>query len=452
MKRFYLFSKLTLLFFVLSFVSCGKAEIDEQLIDESQESLVFNLGESRSTAITQTVRVSTQSGATHYDKLVNAIAMANASTEILLDVDVTFGSSNKAIVLDNGNVNIRGAAKGNGKYQLKRTGTYKNKNHIHNSLIVVTSSNISIDNIQFLINDGTAYRCMFLGDVTNNGAIADRLKLFSNISITNSAFKQQVVGDTTRGVFFEGSFKNIVIDNCFFNNWFGLVARDCPTLDGFDVNNNRFYNGSHQISLDGALLGETDSTYGLGVNLVKHANIDITNNDFYLTKSFNLAIANTRNVYVYNNTFKGGTENYSQPIHIEDESKNIRIVKNKIESPNNYGILIFATGKVGHGQGRTFTEAEKKLKGSGNVLVKNNTMVTSQDQAVIATYLKGYLKFQGNNVFSATNGVSVQAKKSNPGAKVIFVDNSGVYNNSNLSNALNNGKIVIDNTNTIVMP
>ncbi|WP_010134952.1 right-handed parallel beta-helix repeat-containing protein [Ochrovirga pacifica] len=446
------FFKLALVVLTLSAISCSKNIVDEDQELKNDKNLSLDLGDSKKTAITQTIRVSNQVGSTNYLKLKNALAQANASTEILLDVDVNFTSADKAIVLDGSNVNLRGEARGNGKYKLTRTGTYNNRNHIFNSMIVVNSDHISIDNIQFYINNGIAYRCMFLGDINNNGQIADRLELFTDISIKDCAFKQAVTTETTRGVFFEGSFKDVVIENCFFNNWFGLVARDCPTLDGFIVNNNRFYNGSHQISFDGALLGETDPTYGLGVNLVKHANIRVTNNDFYLTKSFNLAIANTRNVYVFGNMFKGGTASYSQPIHIEDESKNIRIVNNSIESPNNYGILIFATGKVGHGQGRTFTEEEKKLKGSGNVLIKNNTMVTSDDQAVIATYLKGYLKFEGNNVFNANNGISVQAKKSNTGAEVIFVDNAGSYNGANLSNALANGKIVIDDTNTIVTP
>ncbi|NJB82698.1 hypothetical protein [Wenyingzhuangia aestuarii] len=445
--------KLVLLFTVFLILSCSKNEIEEQHIDNNLEQSMFDTGEARSTAtITQTINVSSQNGATNYQKLVNAIAQATATKEILVDVDVNFTATDKAIVLDNGNVNIRGAARGNGKYKLTRTGTYQSRNHIFNSMFVVKSNNISIDNIQFYINNGKAYRCVFLGSVNNSGNINNRLTLYANISFLNCAFKQAIPTETTRGLFFEGSFKNVTIDNCFFNNWFGLVARDCPTMDVWKVNKNTFTNGSHQISFDGALLGETDPTYGLGVNLVKHANINVTNNTFNLTKSFNLAIANTRNVYVFNNVFKGGTASYSQPIHIEDESKNIRIVKNKIESPNNNGILIFATGKVGHGQGRTFTLAEKKAKGSGNILIKNNTMVTSKDAAVISTYLKGYIKFEGNNVFNAQNSVSAQIKNSNTGAKVTFVDNASTFNGSLANAAINNGKIVIDATNIIELP
>lgn len=155
-------------------------------------------------------------------------------------------------------------------------------------------------------------------------------------------------------------------------------------------------NGSHQISLDGALLDENDPTYTLNQSLVLHRNIVIENSKFTVTKSFNIAVAYTKNVIIRNNLqIDSGTNNYSQPIHIEDRSRNISIIGNTMKSKQ-IGILIFSSNKVGHGQGRTFTPAELATRGSGNILIRNNR-VEGAVLAVQSTFLNGFLTFEGDN-------------------------------------------------------
>lgn len=419
-------------------------EDDDSGDDDGDSEVDDNSGDDDSAEKPQ-IKVSEESGTTNYNKLISALTKANIDNEILIDVDIDFAETDKAIILDKPNITIKGADITGDKYKLTRIGIHKSRNNILNSLIVVTSDNIKIENVELLINDGKGYRCAFIGSINANGGINSRTKLYSNISFSKCDFKQTLKTGITRGLFFEGSFANVVVEECCFNNWFGLVARDCPTLDNFTINKNTFLDGSHQISLDGALLGETDPTYGIGEVLVKHADISVTNNTFGITKSFNLAIANTQNVYVFNNDFEGGIQAYSQPVHIEDHSKNIEVIGNRINNPNSTAILVYSTDKVGHGQGRAFTNEEKKAKGSGNVLIKDN-ITSSKNPCVIATYLQGYLKFEGQNTFSSTTKPAVRVGASNADAEVFFNDNNSTFNGLKRDSALSNGEITIDAT------
>lgn len=440
MKHFFLS-----IILIVSLFACGEEDI--LTIDQD-----FNKAENIHLKTTLTsVKVSNQAGATNYAKLVAAIAKADASNEIVIDVHIDFNSSDKAIVIDKDDVNLRGATLTSGKYKLVRAGIYNSYAHIFNSLIVVKANNVSIDNIQFLNNSGKGYRCVFAGSVNSTGQIDDRYKLYSNLDFLNCSFKQVLKTDGSRGLFFEGSFKNVTIDNCYFNNWFGLVARDCPSLDTFTINKNTFTNGDHQISLDGALLGERDPTYDIGVDMVNQRLIKVTNNTFNVCNKFNLAIANTRNVFVENNTMMGGTVDYSQCIHIEDESKNITIEDNTLSNSADCAILLYSTGKVGHGQGRDFTEDEKMEKGSGNVIIRNNT-VDSKNPTVKSTYLKGYIEFESNNVLKSTATIAVNVLNSNVGAEVIFKDNNSTFNGSKFETALTNEIIEVDKNITIIRP
>ncbi|MGY6649585.1 right-handed parallel beta-helix repeat-containing protein [Wenyingzhuangia sp. IMCC45574] len=425
----------TFFIFLFTLLACEKNTTAIESTTEEQKT--------GTTSTTKTIlKVSEQTGGNNYEKLLDAVNKANSSNEILVDVHIDFDSNAKAIVIDKPNTTIKGDLRDNYKLKFTRTAPHKSKNHILNSLIVVKTNNVVIENLQLLINDGQGYRAAFIGSINQNGSINSRTTLYKNITFKDCAMKQKSITDTTRGLFFEGSFENITIDNCFFNNWFGLVARDCPILRNFSVNANKFYNGSHQVSFDGALLDENDPTYGIGESLIEHSNISFTKNKFYLTKSFNIALAYTKNVLIDDNYFAGGTETgYSQPIHIEDRSKNITITNNQINNPADSGILVFSTGKVGHGQGRSFTEAEKKAKGSGNIIIKNND-ITTRDIAVTSAYLNGTITFEGNNTINTEVTKAVNIVNVNSGAKTILKDNNSRFNGFNRNQAIANGNFV----------
>lgn len=90
------------------------------------------------------------------------------------------------------------------------------------------------------------------------------------------------------------------------------------------------------------------------------------------------------------------------------------------------GILLFATGKVGHGQGRPFTENEKRVKGCGNVAVTNNKItVTGTAPAIGSTYLNGFLRLQGNNVIVAKNK-GLLLTKTQPGSSLVINDKTRI--------------------------
>lgn len=353
--------------------------------------------------------VKSTAGATPYKKLENAIKSANTGDVIIVNIDIPFNAGDKTITITKG-ITIRGAKRPNDRYKLIRKAINGNRNN--GNILVIRSSNVTIKNINLVIYNGTGYKAI---DV---GLPANRKVVYSNLKFIGCNFVQKNATDTARGLFFEGSFKNVLVKNCKFNFWFGLVARDCPTLDNFKITECEFSNGSHQISFDGALLGENDPTYGIGERLTKHSNIIIEKSKFKISKSFNIALANTHNVIIRNNTqIDGGTESYSQPIHIEDRCKNISITGNKMKSKQ-AAILLFSTGKVGHGQGRNFTEAEKKAKGSGNVTITNNSIDAELD-AVSVTYLNGYLTFKGNNIItSRKKALNVRKSNANTSLKI----------------------------------
>lgn len=353
--------------------------------------------------------VKSTAGATPYKKLENAIKSANTGDVIIVNIDIPFNAGDKTITITKG-ITIRGANRPNDRYKLIRKAINGNRNN--GNILVIRSSNVTIKNINLVIYNGTGYKAI---DV---GLPANRKVVYSNLKFIGCNFVQKNATDTARGLFFEGSFKNVLVKNCKFNFWFGLVARDCPTLDNFKITECEFSNGSHQISFDGALLGENDPTYGIGERLTKHSNIIIEKSKFKISKSFNIALANTHNVIIRNNTqIDGGTESYSQPIHIEDRCKNISITGNKMKSKQ-AAILLFSTGKVGHGQGRNFTEAEKKAKGSGNVTITNNSIDAELD-AVSVTYLNGYLTFKGNNIItSRKKALNVRKSNANTSLKI----------------------------------
>lgn len=374
------------------------------------------------------ILVNTSIGNTPYIKLVNAVNTAIAGDVVVVDIDVPFTGTDRSILVSKG-ISIIGANKSGGRYKLIRQAAMGNRNSNNSTLLIIRSNDVKVENIELVVNDRQAYKAI---DV---GIPSQRTKLFSNLQFINCIFTQANVKDGARGLFFEGSFDNVLVKQCKFNFWFSLVARDCPTLTNFLVTECEFNNGSHQISLDGALLDEEDPL-GVG-DLVKHENIVIEKSVFTIAKSFNIALAYTNNVTVRDNTqIDGGTEGYSQPIHIEDRSKNILITGNTMKS-RQIAVLLFATGKVGHGQGRKFTEEEKQVKGCGNVtIIDNDITVTEEAPAVGVTYLNGYLRLEGNNIIKADKK-AILLTKSQPGSSFTINDNTRIK--SKLYGEIKNG-------------
>ncbi|WP_139958237.1 right-handed parallel beta-helix repeat-containing protein [Flavicella sediminum] len=357
------------------------------------------------------ISVKKTKGSTSYLQFSKAISKAKNGDVILVDIDVFFESNDLMLVVTKA-IKIFGK-KGKRKYKLVRKNKYqKNKKE---AILRILGDNIQLENLEIVVAKGQGYKAIEVGDAYTNKT------LYSNLTFKNCDFLQTDVHYSARGLFFQGKFKNVLVENCKFNYWFSLVARDCPVLDGFLITGCEFSYGSHQISFDGAILDEDDATHGLGIHLEKHENIVIEKCKFNISESFNIALAYTKNVIIRDNILAGGSRvKYSQPIHIEDRSSNILIENNKMKSKQT-GILLFSTGKVGHGQGRKFSPAEKSAKGSGNTTIINNRIETDGD-GISATYLNGYLKIKGNKIIStqkrALNVLNSYKKNSTPSLEI----------------------------------
>ncbi len=350
------------------------------------------------------VLVKSRFGSTPYKKLVSAVNFAQPGDVVIVDIDVPFKSTDGGIVLTKG-ITIKGAPKPTGRFKLTRQNSKGNRFSNSSTLLVVRSSNVRVENLELVVNNQQGYKAIDVGSPANRSTV------YSNLRFINCIFNQANANDIARGLFFEGSFNNVLINKCKFNFWFSLVVRDCPTLTNFKITRCEFSRGSHQISLDGALLGEVG---GVGA-LVSHKNIVIERSKFKVTKSFNIAIANTRNVIVRNNSqLDGGTASYSQPVHIEDRSRNIFVSGNTMKSIH-MGVLVYSSDRFGHGQGRTFSLTEKSNRGSGNVTVSDNQItVTGTAPAIGVTYLNGALSLRGNNVIKA-NGKALSVARTKSG-------------------------------------
>lgn len=172
------------------------------------------------------ISVKATAGSNNYNRLDNAVKNAVAGDVIIVDVNVDFNNGNKAILINKG-LTIRGAANPAGRYQLTRRTL--NASRFNSGILIIRASNVTVENVNLVMYKGQGYKAI---DV---GIPADRTRIFRNLKFSNCDFRQRDIKDTARGLFFEGSFVNVLVENCTFNYWFSLVARDCPTLDGFKV-------------------------------------------------------------------------------------------------------------------------------------------------------------------------------------------------------------------------
>lgn len=311
-------------------------------------------------------------------KLVEAHKKAKTGDIIIVDLDITFGILDKPITISKNGLIIKGKEKASGKYKIERP-------NVKDFILKVTGGNITVKNLLFIKGMQQLYF-----NYAGKGA--------TSITIENCYFKQ---GKYT-GINFKGKFENTTIKNSTFENTkFSLQSMDCPILKNFIVDSCKFIGGDHQLSLDNP-----------HAKIIEHKNIQIKNSHFGLCDRFNIALANTRNVIISNNTFLGGTGNYSQALHFEDRTKDVLVKNNTISCMADVAILLYATDKIGHGTGRRLTEAEKIESGSGNITLDNNTITSgSADTAISVGYGKGFLKIKSNNTIISKN-VGIKSFKS----------------------------------------
>ncbi len=350
--------------------------------------------------------VSKQSGNTARKRLFAAYSKAVSGDAIIVDEDVLFRGNESPLTITKNGITIRGAARGNSKYSIKR-------NNKRKTTLFVRANNVTLDNLIF---EGSQ-NCVFVGYNKNNDTYNFLNTVIKNFKVRNSVFKHS----NYTGIDIRALVQGVEIYNTEFTDCpFSLQTFDCRVIKDFLVQKCTFNGGDHQISLDNALIG----------NNGEYENIIIKENKFNLTKRFNIALANVRNVSIMENkNMQGGTNSYSQPIHIEDRSSNITINGNTMKSKD-IGILLYGTDKFGHGgNSRPLTAAEKKSRGSGNVYLSGNSITTTGDHAISSTYGKGYMTIEGNNILNANNG-----------KKALLIRNSNAFNVKVGANAMFKGK------------
>lgn len=330
------------------------------------------------------ILLSSRPGSSAHAKLVNAYNLAQSGDVIIVDRDVNFDAKSP-ITIKKVNIKFQGKSRKSGKFRLYRTkGT--------NAVLKVQASQTKLVNLLF--SGGAKPVQVGAGE----GVVLKRLK-FVNCDIP---------GGTFTGLDFRNSnFDGVVINKCKFSSApFSLLVSDCRTVKNFRVLNSTFNGSDHQISFDAA---ELDGN-------LQHSGIEIRDCVFNLTKRFNIALANTRNVKILDCNLKGGTNSYSQCVHIEDRSRNILIKNSTLVNTKHAALLIYSTDRFGHGTGPALTLDQKRNYGSGNVTLDGNTLESGKaESAIRATYGTGFLNIFGNNkIISGNRGLnSTQSGKFN---------------------------------------
>ncbi|WP_111708041.1 right-handed parallel beta-helix repeat-containing protein [Lutibacter citreus] len=328
--------------------------------------IIFILFISAKTLNATTIKVSSKKG-TSVEKLKKAYSEAKDGDIILIDLDILFKNADKQFTIKKNGITFIGKIKPNGnRYSLS-------KETQQNNLIVVEASFIKFENLSF-------------SNAVNLIRFEAKKQLITNITVKNCVFSNAHY----TGIDFRGNFKNILVENTEFNDCkFSLQTMDSVILKDFMVTKCTFKGGDHQISIDNAFAD---------TNLIDHSNIVIDNCKFYVAKRFNIALANTRNATIQNNSrMDGGLQKYSQAIHIEHDTRNVLIKNNTMKNDVGNAIIIFSTGYTGHGNGRKIPDEEKIDFGSSNITLDGNTITHSKQHAIAIGYGKGFLTIKGNN-------------------------------------------------------
>ena len=188
------------------------------------------------------------------------------------------------------------------------------------TVVIVGGNNWIIDNCKF-INNGDRY-------VTNASAIND---LGENLTVTNSIFKNNVVGDenTDFGGCILINASRITIDNCTFDN---NVANNgahlfvCENVSGVTIKDSRFYNAHKQ------------NRNGVALLFYNHEGISISGSNFTNNTDNGAMIFEGEVVAlkINNNSFINNTAENGGAIYIKDNSLS-SVVENTIFFNNSAG-------------------------------------------------------------------------------------------------------------------
>ncbi|TYA84094.1 right-handed parallel beta-helix repeat-containing protein [Seonamhaeicola marinus] len=318
------------------------------------------------TAQAKTIKVSSFKG-TSSEKLYKAYKQAQSGDVILVDLDVEFKNGDKPFVITKEGITFKGKNRSkNQKFRLYKTEKKGN-------LVLLKASNTHFENLRF-------------ENAVNLLRIETKGNVFSNITIKACYF----LNSRYTGVDFRGDFTHVNVENTYFKDCkFSLQTFDSVVLKDFLVRQCTFEGGDHQISIDNAFAD---------TNLIDHSNIVIDDCIFYVAERFNIALANTRNAIIKNNSrMDGGLQKYSQAIHIEHDTRDVLIKNNTMKNDVGNAIIIFSTGYTGHGNGRKIPNDEKIDFGSSNITLDGNTITHSKQHAIAIGYGKGFLKIKGNN-------------------------------------------------------
>ncbi|QVY66589.1 right-handed parallel beta-helix repeat-containing protein [Polaribacter sp. Q13] len=318
----------------------------------------------------KTIKVSSQTG-NSVEKLKKAYNKAKAGDTVLIDIDVVFRNTDKHFLIEKSGITFKGEKRADGKKFEVR------KEHQKLNLFLLKVGFTTFENISFK-------------NATNLLRIEAKDKTLSTITIKDCNFSN---GGYT-GIDFRGDFTNILVENTFFDDCkFSLQTMDSEILKNFLVTKCTFKRGDHQISIDNAF-AKTDA--------IDHANIVIDDCVFYVAARFNIALANTRNVIIQNNSrMDGGLQGYSQAIHIEHDTRDVLIKNNTMKNDVGNAIIIFSTGYTGHGNGRKIPDEEKIDFGSSNITLDGNTITSSKKNAIAIGYGRGFLKIKDNNIINS---------------------------------------------------
>lgn len=253
-------------------------------------------------------------------------------------------------------------------------------------------------------------------NINFEGAIRSIFIKNVNETLSNLRFENLTVSGTEfHGIgIIETNVDNVTITGCTFNDKpFGILFYDCYQMTNIYINNNTFNGGSHQISLDNAELGETQN----------HSNIRIENNTFNEATMFNVALANTKSGLIKSNSMAGGTNAYSQCVHVEDRARNAYIKQNTMINegdPGSDAVLVYSTDRFGHGTGALLTYQEKLAYAAGPITLESNTINGAGRSAVILQFLSGNANFYGTNTLIGDNyGIEIWDTEVDPSQLVI---------------------------------
>ena len=350
---------------------------------------------SAATASAATYPLSAESG-DFKDRMASAINKAVAGDTILIDLDFTV---DRPFTVWKSGITVDGMGS-----TLTHAGTDER-------ILAGNQSDTTFKNINFV----GGLRSLFIKNVNQT---LSNLR-FENLTISGSQFHGIGIIET--------NVDNVTITGCTFNDKpFGILFFDCYQMTNIQIDNNTFNGGSHQISLDNAELGETQN----------HSSIRIENNTFGEASMFNVALANTKAGLIKSNSMAGGTNPYSQCVHIEDRARNAYIKLNTMNNegdPGSDAVLVYSTDRFGHGTGALLTYWEKLEYAAGPVTLESNTITGAGRDAVILQFLSGNANFYGTNTLIGNNfGIEIWHGEVDP-SQVVINDSTLFKNNKTWS-------------------